>query len=164
MRPSEIPTKKFITLTTGGDPPSVEKPRGPYPTFVRQKSGKVVPVVQAFCFSKYVGKFDLFFDSHGNLQEPVNGAGVRDASPVLLDKYVGQDQVAQELIDEYRPYMINFTSTIGVTLTLLRRNGLWESNLGNAITDSMVQEGEWEDATIGLINNGGIRQGSVSND
>ena len=114
--------------------------------------------VQAYCFSKYVGKFDLHFDSRGNLQEPVDGEGVRDASPLLLDKFVGQDLVAQELIEEYRPLMTNFTSTIGVTVTKLRRDGLWESNLGNAITDSMVQEGEWEDTTIGLINNGGIRQ------
>jgi hypothetical protein len=35
----------------------------------------------------------------------------------------------------------NITSTIGVTLTKLRRSGLWESNLGDAITDSMVTAG-----------------------
>ncbi len=33
-------------LFTGEKPPSIETPRGAYPTYVKQKSGKVVPVVQ----------------------------------------------------------------------------------------------------------------------
>jgi 2',3'-cyclic-nucleotide 2'-phosphodiesterase (5'-nucleotidase family) len=39
----------------------------------------------------------------------------------------------------------------------LTQDGLKEGTLGNAITDSMVENGEWEDATIGFMNNGGIR-------
>jgi hypothetical protein len=62
---------------SGDKPPSVETVRGPYPTYVEQKStGKVVPVVQAYCFSKYVGSFDLYFDSDGDLKTPVDGSGV----------------------------------------------------------------------------------------
>lgn len=33
--------------------------RGPYPTIIVQKSGKQVPVVQAYCMSKYIGKLKL---------------------------------------------------------------------------------------------------------
>ena len=87
----------------------------------------------------------------------VNRNGVQNAQPFLLDKSVPQDPVAVELIEEYRPLMANYTSTVGITVSKLRQSGLFEGNLGNAITDSMVQEGQWSDATIGFMNNGGIR-------
>ncbi|KAL5285647.1 hypothetical protein ACFFRR_007377 [Megaselia abdita] len=32
---------------------------GPYPTMIEQPGGKKVPVVQAYAYSKYIGKFDL---------------------------------------------------------------------------------------------------------
>lgn len=33
--------------------------RGPYPTIVEQSTGKKVPVVQAFAFTKYLGKLNV---------------------------------------------------------------------------------------------------------
>lgn len=39
-----------------GQPETIE---GPYPTFVTQKSGKRVPVVQAYAFTKYLGHIDV---------------------------------------------------------------------------------------------------------
>lgn len=33
--------------------------RGPYPTIVEQSTGKKVPVVQAFAFTKYLGKLHV---------------------------------------------------------------------------------------------------------
>ena len=114
-------------------------------------------MVQAYCYSKYLGHFDLTFDSKGDLKTPVDSVGVTKASPVLLDKFIEEDKDVLKLIDEYRPSMINFTSTVGTTLTKLEGDGLSETNLGNAITDSMVQAGEWQEATISFMNNGGIR-------
>lgn len=32
---------------------------GPYPTLVTQKNGKVVPVVQAYAFTKYIGELKV---------------------------------------------------------------------------------------------------------
>lgn len=46
-------------LYTGTPPPESEDVAGPYPTVVEQQSGKKVPVVQAFKFSKYIGKLEL---------------------------------------------------------------------------------------------------------
>lgn len=43
------------TFLYTGTPPSVEQPKGPYPTYVTQASGKVVPVVQVYCYTKYLG-------------------------------------------------------------------------------------------------------------
>ena len=59
--------------------PSRETPRGPYPTYVEQDSGKIVPVVQAYCFSKYVGHFVAHFNVSGGLLSPVDGKGITDA-------------------------------------------------------------------------------------
>lgn len=42
-----------------GTPPEPDTVEGPYPTIVEQKSGKKVPVVQAYCYSKYLGKLEL---------------------------------------------------------------------------------------------------------
>lgn len=42
-----------------GQQPDAEKSEGPYPTIVTQSSGKKVPVVQAFAFTKYIGVLRL---------------------------------------------------------------------------------------------------------
>jgi len=57
------------------DPPSVETPAGNYPTYIEQDSGKVVPVVQAYCYTKYIGHVEATFGGDGELLLPVNGAG-----------------------------------------------------------------------------------------
>ena len=114
-------------------------------------------MVQAYCYSKYLGHFDLTFDSRGDLKTPVDLVGVTKASPVLLDKTIEEDKDVLKLIDEYRPSMANFTGTVGTILTKLKGGVLSETNIGNAITDSMVQAGGWREATIAFINNGGIR-------
>ena len=153
-------TYSFDNFSSGDDYPSIETPKGDYPTYITQESGKVVPVVQAYCYSKYVGRFDLYFDADGELKTPVNEVGVQNAKPHLLDKNVKVDEEVQELIDEYkaREEMIQYLSTVGVILSNLTTYiQAQETNLGNVITDSMVEAGGWEDATIGIINNGMIR-------
>lgn len=38
-----------------------------YPTIVTQKSGKIVPIVQAYAYSKYLGKLLVEFDEEGKV-------------------------------------------------------------------------------------------------
>ncbi|XP_065208491.1 protein 5NUC-like [Planococcus citri] len=47
--------------------PSVELVTSEYPTMVFQKSGKIVPVVQAYAYSKYLGRLMVDFDDEGNV-------------------------------------------------------------------------------------------------
>ena len=49
-------------LFSGEQPPSIEVPSGPYPTYVTNSFGKVVPVVQVYCYTKYLGHLELNFD------------------------------------------------------------------------------------------------------
>lgn len=47
------------TFLYTGDAPDAEKVDGPYPTVVKQASGKEVPVVQAYAYTKYLGELKL---------------------------------------------------------------------------------------------------------
>lgn len=47
------------TFLYTGEQPDAEKIDGPYPTVIEQPSGKQVPVVQAYAFTKYLGELEL---------------------------------------------------------------------------------------------------------
>ena len=77
----------LYTDSDGSGPPSNDIPDGDYPTYVKNKvTDKVIPVVQAYCYTKYLGHLELQFDDQGELLTPVDGNGVSFADPILLDK------------------------------------------------------------------------------
>ncbi|KAH8373049.1 hypothetical protein KR009_011033 [Drosophila setifemur] len=139
-----------------------EAVRGPYPTTVVQESGKKVPVVQAYAYTKYLGKIHVQFDAEGNLIE-------FDGAPILLNASVTQEQELLDLLEEYRPGVEELENTIyGYTKVLLEGGAICrmrECNLGNLVTDAMIfarvveeKSGEyWTDAPIALMQGGGIR-------
>lgn len=47
------------TFLYTGEQPDVEKIDGPYPKVIKQASGKEVPVVQAYAYTKYMGELKL---------------------------------------------------------------------------------------------------------
>ena len=143
-------------LWTGDNPPAQEIPKGPYPTYITQESGKVVPVVQAFCYSKYIGYFKLKFDSQGELLTPVDGKGVTDAQPYLINRQISPDQAVLDKIAKYRKNMTEYDEEVGDTEVLLRLEGLREGNLGNLVTEGMLEAFD-PPADIALTNNGGLR-------
>ena len=70
-------------FNVSGEPPSVEKPSGPYPTLVSRPDGRVVPVVQAYAYTKYLGFFKMTFDEEGEMT-------AWEGKPRLLDGSVPQ--------------------------------------------------------------------------
>eukprot|EP00095_Tigriopus_kingsejongensis_P003631 maker-scaffold341_size202020-snap-gene-1.15 protein:Tk03631 transcript:maker-scaffold341_size202020-snap-gene-1.15-mRNA-1 annotation:"hypothetical protein DAPPUDRAFT_42388" len=145
-------------LNTGPNP-SVEKPDGPYPTVVTQDSGRTVPVIQAYAFTKYLGRFKMTFDDQG---EAVSWEG----APMLLDKSIPQDDfVLQELVP-WRKEVEGLVNGIVASskVVLLSRRGE-ETNLGNLVTDSMVDyyaqsdsgDKHWTYVPMAFINSGGLR-------
>jgi len=66
-----------------GNRPDSEDPEGIYPTFVTQQSGRKVPVVQAYAYTKYLGQLSLGFDSMGEVT-------YARGNPLLLDHNVDQ--------------------------------------------------------------------------
>jgi len=69
-----ISVNNFQLLTAhsflySGPTPSNDVPVDNYPVMITQRNGKKVPVVQAYAYTKYLGKLHLIFDSDGNLEE-----------------------------------------------------------------------------------------------
>jgi 5'-nucleotidase len=75
-----------------GIKPDSEDPEGIYPTFVTQQSGRRVPVVQAYAYTKYLGQLNLEFDSLG---EVTHAAG----DPLLLDHNIYQGKSCSVIAD-----------------------------------------------------------------
>jgi len=143
------------TFLYSGHPPSVEKPLGPYPTYVTQANGRVVPVVQAYCYSKYMGHLQLVFNQAGELLDPVPGGGVVYAEPVLLDSSHPQLSWVEASLGKYQEALEPYREVVGYTAVRLFKEDNAESTLGNMVTDSMAAA--WEDTRIAFINDGGLR-------
>lgn len=62
-----------------GKAPDSEIPEGPYPTMVTQPSGKKVPVVQAYAYTKYLGHLKVVFNDNGDVT-------LAEGNPILLDR------------------------------------------------------------------------------
>ncbi|KAK4873923.1 hypothetical protein RN001_013283 [Aquatica leii] len=150
------------TFLWNGPEPDLEKPEGPYPVVVQQSTGKKVPVVQAYAYTKYMGRLNITFDDNGNV---IDFSG----QPQLLNNKVQQDQNALNLLDTFRPAVNSFYSeVIGKTLVVLDGNPetcrYKECNLCNFIADAYVSyhasnyKGKyWTDAPIAIFNAGAVR-------
>ncbi|XP_052865617.1 protein 5NUC isoform X1 [Anopheles cruzii] len=150
------------TFLYSGTAPSVETPEGPYPVMVKNGAGKDVPVVQAYAYTKYLGYLHVMFDDGGNLIE-------LDGTPILLNGTVQRDSDVLELLELYRPGILELDEKIGHTNVFLdsSRCRFEECNIGNMLADSVVityavsretnADDYWTDAAIGFVQGGGIR-------
>lgn len=149
-----------------GAGPDSEEPEGPYPTYVTQASGKIVPVVQAYAYTKYLGKLHLLFNADDEL---ITSSG----APILLDNTVPEDPEVARMLNIYEKTVDDVASeVVGSTTVNLESEhcNKKECKLGNLITDAMVYhyaaqyEGEhWTDAPIALLQAGAIRASIVRN-
>ncbi|XP_047032318.1 protein 5NUC-like isoform X4 [Helicoverpa zea] len=140
--------------------PDLDEPQGLYPTMVEQHSGKIVPVVQAYAYTKYLGKLHVIFNSDGEI---INSHG----NPILLNNSIPQDPTVLEIVNTYSKNMVAITETI-IGNTSVYVDGqtcrLKECNMGNFISDAIIYKyasvyrGQgWTDAPIAIIHSGGIR-------
>jgi len=67
--------------------PSTEKALGTYPTMVRQKSGRSVPVVQAYAFGKYLGNLQVVFNNEGEVTAAFG-------EPIVLNQNIPQGEIS----------------------------------------------------------------------
>lgn len=148
------------TFLWNGEQPDTERIDGPYPTVVTQSSGKQVPVVQAYAYTKYLGVLNCTFDSNGDL---TSFAG----QPILVDTTIPQEADVVELLEMYRPAIDALNEEV-VGSSRVYLNGDWdcrltECNFGNLIADALVLYAQtestetWTNAPIGIVNGGAIR-------
>jgi len=137
--------------------PSVEDVIGPYPTLVDQTDGGKVLVVQAYAFTKYLGKVDLKFSETGEL---ISWLG----DPILLDSSVQKDVEMEKALQPWREKLSQSTKiVIGQTDIFLGIHRNKESVLGDLLADIMI----WsysnktftndDPVTVALVNSGSIR-------
>jgi 5'-nucleotidase len=128
---------------------------GPYPTWVSQPGGTLVPVVQAYAYSKYLGHLELTFDDHGKLLY----AG---GDTVLLDASVSPDPAIEarvaELagpIEELRARVVaEAAAAIDGSRETCRAQ---ECAMGNLVAEAMLDRVKDQGITIALQNGGGVR-------
>ena len=73
-------------LYNGTKPSKPEEIIGNYPTEIKQSNGKIVPVVQAYAYTKYLGHLILTFDEDGNLKRS-------HGNPILLTQDLPQGNI-----------------------------------------------------------------------
>ena len=128
------------TFLYSGEEPSVELSQGQYPTWVTQPSGRQVPVVQAYCYTKYIGHLNLQFDSEGELV-------LLTGRPVLLDSTIQLDPWVESKLEKYQRVLQPYREKVGSTLTPLPRVDNQENLLGDLVADSMLAA--WKEVEVG---------------
>jgi 5'-nucleotidase / UDP-sugar diphosphatase len=128
---------------------------GPYPVVVKSPAGKPVLIVQAYAFSRYVGKLEVTFDGAG---VPVRWHG--DLVPVGFDipKHPKMEALIKEMrgpVDALRKKVVGRLATglDGSTNTCRSR----ECTMGDMVADALVWKTRTQGTQIAFINGGGVR-------
>ncbi|HEV7255038.1 MAG TPA: 5'-nucleotidase C-terminal domain-containing protein [Mesorhizobium sp.] len=134
---------------------TAEGAEGPYPTMVENPGGYSVPVVQAYSYSRYLGDLAVTFDDSGRVKSA-------QGEPILLGNAVKQDEAAlarvRELgapIEELKNRQVaEAADAIDGSRETCRAQ---ECEMGNLITDAMIDRTKDQGVTIAIQNGGGIR-------
>jgi 5'-nucleotidase/UDP-sugar diphosphatase len=139
------------TYLSASDP----KRAGAYPTFVSQEDGTLVPVVQAYAYSKYVGHLELTFSDDGAVVYAGGDTIVLDAS-VTPDAAIAA-RVAELAgpIEELKAKVVSDTTTVIDGTRDNCRTG--ECQMGNLVADAMLDRTKDQGVTLAIQNGGGLR-------
>lgn len=132
----------------------MEGAQGPYPTMVKGADGDV-PVVTAYAYSKYVGHLTLTWDDNGKLI-------AAEGQPILLDASVTPDPKIEARIKEMaapieelkQRRVAEIKAPIDGARETCRQR---ECEMGNVVTDAMLDRVKSQGITIAIMNGGGLR-------
>lgn len=131
------------------------KAAGPYPTMIDNPEGYQVPVTQAASYSKYLGEFKIVFDDEGVVKSA-------SGDPLFLDASIEPDAAVlariQELgapIEELKAREVaETTKSIDGSRDSCRAG---ECEMGNLVTDAVLDRAKGQGAQIVIQNGGGLR-------
>ncbi|XP_059048753.1 apyrase-like [Achroia grisella] len=147
------------TLLYNGETPSGQNPIGEYPTVVTQQNGHRIPVVQAYCYTRYLGNIKLFIDDKGIVQS-------WEGSPIYLGTSIVPDP---KIVKELEPWKQVVDAigkeVLGTSLATLDRSCTQrECALGSWACDGFLEElllktegPGWHNVHVCMINSGGLR-------
>jgi 5'-nucleotidase len=132
-----------------------DKAEGPYPTMVDNPEGYKVPVTQAASYSKYLGEFTVTFDDNGVVKEA-------KGDPLYLDKSIKPDDAVLARIKELgapieelkNKEVAETTAAIDGSRETCRAK---ECEMGNLISEAILDRTKDQGVTIAIQNGGGIR-------
>ncbi|XP_026740814.1 apyrase-like [Trichoplusia ni] len=147
------------TLLYTGDTPNGDNALGEYPTIVEQTNGHKILIVQASCYTRYLGNIKLYFDSAGELQH-------HEGLPIFLGTSIVPDPRIVSLLEPWKQELEEFSKEVlavsRVTLNSFCSAG--ECSLGSLACDGFLEEvmdrakaDNWNYAHVCLINTGGLR-------
>ncbi|MCP4317082.1 MAG: LysM peptidoglycan-binding domain-containing protein [Hyphomicrobiales bacterium] len=128
---------------------------GPYPTMLTGPSGKQVALVHAYAHSKYLGDVKIIFGDDGNIK---SAAG----EPILLDASFTPDPAMIGRIKELAaPIEENMKQVVAVAAASIdgdrKTCRAKECEMGNLVTDAMLDRVSGQGVTIAIQNGGGLR-------
>jgi 5'-nucleotidase len=139
------------TLLSASDPDR----ESAYPTWISNPEGTMVPIVQAYAYSKYLGHLEVSFDDAG---EVIFAQG--DA--MLLDASVEPDaEIAARVAELGGPIEETMAEAIGETAEMIEGDRAVcravECSMGNLVADAMLERVREQGIDIAIQNGGGLR-------
>ncbi len=132
-----------------------EKAAGPYPTLVKNPSGKDVPIVTAYSYSKYLGDLKVVFDDAGAVKTAEGAPKLLDASVTPDAGYTAKVAELAGPIEELKKKEIGETAEVIEGSREVCR--VKECTMGNLVADAMVDRVKDQGITIAIQNGGGLR-------
>lgn len=128
---------------------------GPYPTWVDNVDGGIVPVVQAGAFTRYLGHLVLDLDHDGNLIY-ASGDAIEINAEVQPDPQIAAwvAEMAEPIQATRAEVVSETTAPIEGDRTVCRQR---ECPMGNLVADAMLSRAAGQGITIAIQNGGGLR-------
>ncbi|KPJ11542.1 5'-nucleotidase [Papilio machaon] len=123
------------SLLYNGEAPDGTRPIGEYPTVVTRTDGHRILVVQAHCYTRYLGNIKLFINNEGIIER-------WEGQPVFLGSSIVQDPLMLEELEPWRQEVDAVgKEVLGRThVTLTRSCYSAECNLGNWACDGLLEQ------------------------
>jgi len=128
--------------------------RGPYPTVVKDATGRDVYVVQAWEWGKVLGRFKVDFDAKGEIVR------FYDAAPIVVDETIPEDPVIASMVAAFKKPIAELQEQpIGNTANGISRDPIagGERLMGNVLADAMLAATAGQGAVAAFTNSGGVR-------
>ena len=128
---------------------------GPYPLWISNPEGAMVPIVQAYAYSKYLGHLEVTFDAAGDVLHA-------QGDTLLLDASVTPDaDIAARVAELAGPIEAAMGVLVGDTQGVIEGDRsvcrAMECAMGNLVADAMLDRVRDQGIQIAIANGGGLR-------
>jgi 5'-nucleotidase/UDP-sugar diphosphatase len=128
---------------------------GPYPVWITNPEGTLVPIVQAYAYSKYLGHLRVSFDDEGRVI-------YADGDTMLLDASIKPDAaIAARVAELAGPIEAAMAEQVGETQAFIEGDRavcrVMECAMGNLVADAMLDRVRDQGIQIAIANGGGLR-------